>query len=76
LVSIAQELDGSSVKALDDDDAKVKFALRTLEQWDDRWLMVFDNCDDLATFSDVEQFVPQDISSAKTTYMDTNFGRR
>ncbi|KAK5463787.1 hypothetical protein LTR55_011818 [Exophiala xenobiotica] len=59
LVSIAQELDGSVVNALDDDDAKVRFALRTLERWDDRWLMVFDNCDDPATFSDVEQFVPQ-----------------
>ncbi|KAK5357506.1 hypothetical protein LTS13_011165, partial [Exophiala xenobiotica] len=30
-----------------------------LERWDDRWLMVFDKCDDPATFSNVEQFVPQ-----------------
>ncbi|KAK5214606.1 hypothetical protein LTR47_012124, partial [Exophiala xenobiotica] len=59
LVSIAQELDGSVVNALDDDDAKVRFALRMLERWDDRWLMVFDKCDDPATFSNVEQFVPQ-----------------
>jgi hypothetical protein len=61
LVSIAQELDGSAVKALDDDDAKVKFALRTLEQWDDRWLMVFDNYDDSTTFSEAEQYIPRGI---------------
>lgn len=76
LVSIAQELDGSVVNALDDDDAKVRFALRTLERWDDRWLMVFDNCDDPATFSDVEQFVPQGISSANITCLDTDLVRR
>jgi hypothetical protein len=44
---------------LDDDDAKVKFALRTLEQWEERWLMVFDNYDDPTTFSDIEQYTPR-----------------
>ena len=61
LVSVAQELDGSAVDALDEDDAKVKFALRTLEQWDDRWLMVFDNYDDPTTFSVIEQYTPRGI---------------
>jgi hypothetical protein len=46
LASVTQELDGSAVEALDKDDAKVKFALRTLEQWDDRWLIVFNNYND------------------------------
>ena len=39
------------MEALSDDDAKVAFTLRALEQWEERWLMVFDNCDDPATFS-------------------------
>lgn len=59
LVSIAQELDNSAIKALEQDEAKVNLALRTLEHWHHRWLMVFDNCDDPATFSDVERFIPQ-----------------
>ena len=76
LVSIARELDAATTEALSDDDAKVNFALRTLEQWDDRWLMVFDNCDDPATFSAVGRFLPQSISSANTTWMDADFFRR
>jgi hypothetical protein len=76
LVSIAREFNPTAMEALSDDDAKVAFTLRTLEQWEDRWLMVFDNCDDPATFSDVEQFIPQGISSASTTCLDTNFVRR
>lgn len=65
LVSVAQELDGSAVEALGDDNAKMKFALRTLEQWDDRWLLVFDNYDDPTNFANVEQFIPQGIEFAK-----------
>jgi hypothetical protein len=60
-VRIAQELDGSEVEVLEDDNAKVKFALRRLEQWDSRWLLVFDNYDDPTTFSNVEQYTPQGI---------------
>ncbi|KAK5936528.1 hypothetical protein PMZ80_011238 [Knufia obscura] len=59
LVRIAQELNASAAAALPDDDARVAFALRTLERWEHRWLMVFDNCDDAATFSEVERFMPQ-----------------
>ena len=60
LVHIAQELGGSAVEVLNDDD-KVKFTLRTLKQWDKRWLMVFDNYDDPITFSNVEQYTPGGI---------------
>lgn len=59
LVSIAHELDRLATAALPDDDAKVAFALRILERWEHRWLVVFDNCDDAATFSEVQQFIPQ-----------------
>ncbi|KIX10462.1 uncharacterized protein Z518_01545 [Rhinocladiella mackenziei CBS 650.93] len=58
--TIAHELDSSMAEVSNDDDAKVKFVLRMLEQWEDRWLVVFDNYDDPASFSDVEQFIPQE----------------
>jgi hypothetical protein len=75
-VTIAQELDTSMAEALNDDDAKVKFALRTLEHWKDRWLMVFDNCDDPTSFLDIEQFIPQGILFTKIMSRSTNFLRR
>lgn len=59
LVDVAEELDKSAATSLPHDHARVMFALRTLEQWDRSWLMVFDNCDDAATFSEVERFIPQ-----------------
>ncbi|OAP56890.1 hypothetical protein AYL99_09002 [Fonsecaea erecta] len=59
IVSIGREINIAATEALGDDDAKIAFTVRTLEQWEERWLMVFDNCDDPATFSDIEQFIPQ-----------------
>jgi hypothetical protein len=58
-VSIAQEIDGPAAQASTSDEAKMKLALNTLEQWDDRWLMVFDNYDDPTTFSTLEQYIPR-----------------
>jgi len=57
LLRIAQEFDASAAAALPDYDAKVAFALRTLERWEHRWLMLLDNCDDAATYSKVERFI-------------------
>jgi hypothetical protein len=76
LVGVAREINPEATDALSDDDAKVALILRTLEEWEDRWLMVFDNCDDPATILDIEQFIPQGMLSAKITCMDTNFNRR
>lgn len=76
LVSIAREFNPTAIEALRNDDAKVAFTLRTLEQWEDRWLMVLDNCDDLATFLDVEQFLPQGILFTNIVSLDSNFIRR
>ena len=73
LVSVARELDDSAVEALDDDNAKVKFALHTLEQWHDRWLLVFDNYDDPITFSDIKQYTPRGISLTEVMSQDANF---
>jgi len=76
LVSIAYEIHPAAMETLSDDDAKVAFTLQTLEQWKDRWLMVFDNYDDPATFSDVERFVPQGTLSTNTACINPNFVRR
>lgn len=59
VVTVARELNASTTAALTDDDAKVAFVLRTLEQWRERWLMVLDNCDDPGFFPEVEKFIPQ-----------------
>ena len=63
LVIIARELNAAAMEGLTDDEAKIAFILRILEQWEDRWLIVLDNCDDPATFSDIKQFVPQGMLS-------------
>lgn len=59
LVSMAFELDEKTAAALADEDAKVAFVLRTLARWEQRWLLVFDNCDDAATFPEIERFIPK-----------------
>jgi len=58
LTSIGRELDESAVELLKDDHAKVQFVIRTLERWEGRWLMVFDNCDDPKIFSRIHDFIP------------------
>ncbi|MCJ1345366.1 hypothetical protein MMC31_003573 [Peltigera leucophlebia] len=40
-------------------DARVAFVLRMLTSWTVRWLMVFDNYDDLGTFPNIRNFIPQ-----------------
>lgn len=59
LVEVAQKFDPSTSASLPDDEARIKFAIRTLEQWKHRWLMVFDNCDDASTFPELrDKFLP------------------
>jgi hypothetical protein len=38
--------------------AKIQFVKSTLEQWNERWLLVFDNYDDPEHFLTIQQFTP------------------
>jgi len=58
-VTFAQELDHDVATALKDDQERVKFVLRTLKEWDARWLLVFDNYDDPE--QDNQRFIPPGI---------------
>ena len=44
---------------LHDIEARVNFVLRELSSWSIRWLLVFDNYDNLDTFPNVTDFIPQ-----------------
>ena len=43
---------------LDSAEAKINFFKDTLEQWHERWMLVFDNYDRPDDFTDLDQFIP------------------
>jgi len=56
-VEIAEMLDASATTALNEDE-KAQFVLRSLAEWEDRWFMVFDNCDDPRVFPRIQALIP------------------
>ena len=60
-VVFAQEIDRTVTAALSDDEDRVRFVLRNLEQWSERWMLVFDNYDDPESFPDILRFIPSGI---------------
>ena len=60
-VVFAQEIDRAVAAALSDDEDRVKFVLRNLEQWSERWMLVFDNYDDPESFPNILRFIPSGI---------------
>lgn len=50
---IAREIDQPAVASRNDKET-VKFVQEALEGWEERWLMVFDNCDDIKSFPQLE----------------------
>jgi hypothetical protein len=57
-VNFAGKLGQASPDALQHARAKIQFVKSTLEQWNERWLLVFDNYDDPEHFSAIHQFIP------------------
>ena len=60
LERISTVLGGTSPSGLVDSDQKIKHVLRTLERWETRWILVFDNYDSPELF-DVRSFSPGSI---------------
>jgi hypothetical protein len=65
-VVFAQEIDRTATAALSDDEDRVRFVLRNLEQWSERWMLVFDNYDDPESFPDILRFIPSGICFTKS----------
>jgi hypothetical protein len=63
--SLAAELSEGSISVSGDVETKIRIVKSMLEQWDERWLLVFDNYDDPVSFYNVERFFP---SSELLTY--------
>ncbi|KAF2180104.1 hypothetical protein K469DRAFT_467819, partial [Zopfia rhizophila CBS 207.26] len=56
---IAEELNRSAGRLLEDTESKVKFVLDTVQGWEERWLMVYDNYDRPDVFPDIKRFLPE-----------------
>ena len=56
---IAGKLDRFVANGLEDVELKVKFVLDTIQNWEEPWLMVFDNYDRPDVFTDIKQFLPE-----------------
>jgi len=53
------KLNQAAVSGLEDAESKVRFVLDTIQEWEERWLMVYDNYDRPDMFTDIKQFLPE-----------------
>jgi tetratricopeptide (TPR) repeat protein len=60
--NLARELVGSATSDLKDVDTIVRFVLNTIQEWEERWLMVYDNYDYPDVFKDIKRFLPDSKS--------------
>ena len=49
---------GKSLTETGDSAAQIRMVKDHLEQWDEGWLLVFDNYDEPDKFSEIRQFIP------------------
>ncbi|KAL9616318.1 MAG: hypothetical protein Q9160_008797 [Pyrenula sp. 1 TL-2023] len=56
-VSVAEMIDAVATASLNGGE-EAQFVLRSLAGWEDRWLMVFDNCDDPMVFPRIQGLIP------------------
>ena len=56
--SLEVELSEVSVPVPGDAEIKIRLVKGMLEQWEERWLLVFDNYDDPVGFHNMERFFP------------------
>jgi hypothetical protein len=55
---IASKLNTPLRKALDDVSSKIEFVKETLENWNEPWMLVFDNYDWPTGFQNIKDFMP------------------
>jgi hypothetical protein len=56
LEEIADELIRPAVRRLEDTKSKARFGLDTIQEWNEQWLIVYDNYDRPDTFPDIKPF--------------------
>jgi len=55
---MAATMAGISMTGMDDNEATIQRVKDPLEQWSERWLMVFDNYDQADQFEGIRRFTP------------------
>ena len=73
---IAEVLNKPAIRLLEDTEGKVTFVLDTIQDWNERWLVVYDNYDRPDIFHDIRKFIPQSESIYVITSPITNRARR
>jgi hypothetical protein len=56
--AIAAELNKPVIRTFDDSLSKIRFVLDTIQSWKEKWLIVYDNYDQLEVFTDVKELIP------------------
>ncbi|KAF2185283.1 hypothetical protein K469DRAFT_708064 [Zopfia rhizophila CBS 207.26] len=56
---LAGKLNQLAASGLEDTESKVRLVLDTIQEWEERWLIVYDNYDRPDVFTDIKQFLPQ-----------------
>jgi len=55
---MAATVAGISMTGMDDSEATIQRVKDRLEQWSERWLLVFDNYDQADQFEGIRRFIP------------------
>jgi Cdc6-like AAA superfamily ATPase len=63
---ISSRLNTPLKRTLDDVSSKVEFVKETLENWNEAWMMIFDNYDSPTGFENVKDFMPSSESLIST----------
>jgi hypothetical protein len=66
--NIAAILNESLKRELENTSSEIEFVLDCLEKWDGRWMLVFDNCDRLDAFPDINRFIPLSKTSSLASF--------
>ncbi|KAI9776725.1 MAG: hypothetical protein M1816_005096 [Peltula sp. TS41687] len=61
---IAEELNRPALRLLKDTESKIRFVLDTMREWEEQWLMVYDNFDYPEHFPDIRTFLPDNNQGA------------
>ena len=59
---LAEKLNQPAVRRLEDTGSKIQFVLDTIQEWKERWLMVYDNYDRPNMFANIKEFLPESES--------------
>lgn len=56
---LAKKVNQPTIRDFKDIDSKINFVLDTIQEWTERWLVVYDNYDRPDQFIDIKRFLPE-----------------